>query len=81
MFEGVPILALPPVSPPVTTGADQLKVVPAGTTPFVTSAGVTVNALPLQTLTAMFVIAGVGLILTVTINGLPVQVPVTGVTV
>ena len=44
----------PPVIPPVTVGADQLYVVPVGTTPFVTLTGVDVNATPLHT---VFVIA------------------------
>jgi hypothetical protein len=58
----------PPVIPPVTTGADQLYVVPTGTTPFVTFVGVEVNDDPLQ---AEFVIeetAGVGFTVTVNVN-------------
>ena len=52
---------VPPVIPPVTTGADQLYVVPVGTNPFVTFVGVEVNDDPLQTVFVMGVIAGPGI--------------------
>ncbi len=71
----------PPVITPVTTGTDQLYVVPAGTTPLVTFAGVEVNDDPLQ---AEFVIeetAGVGFTVTVNVNVVPEHVPDVGVTV
>jgi hypothetical protein len=52
---------VPPVIPPVTTGADQLYVVPVGTNPFVTFVGVEVNDDPLQAEFVMGVIAGPGI--------------------
>ena len=73
--------ATPPVSPPVTVGALQLYVVPAGTTPFVPFAGVAVNAVPLHTVAVIAFIDGFGLTVTVTVNVLPVQLPDVGVTV
>jgi hypothetical protein len=73
--------ATPPVIPPVTTGADQLYVVPAGTMLGPLFAGVTVNAVPLQTVVVRSCIDGLGLTVTVTVNGRPAQVPEVGVTV
>jgi hypothetical protein len=64
MLAGVPTLAAPPVNPPVTPGAAQLYVVPAGTVPLVMSTGVTVNPTVLHVVLVMFVIAGVGLTVT-----------------
>ena len=61
-----PLPEVPPVKPPVVAGADQLYVVPAGTRPFVTFAGVAVKVAPLHTVEVMFVMAGVGLTVTVT---------------
>ncbi len=85
MLVGVPTLAAPPVMPPVTTGAAQVYVVPAGTTPFVPSEGVTVKPVPVHTDSVIAVTAGLGLTVTVTVNVAPVQLPrateVTGVTV
>jgi len=75
----VPVV--PPVNPPVTTGALQLYKVPAGTTPFVPLVGVTVNNTPLQLTPVIAVTLGVGLIVTVTAKLAPVHVPDTGVTV
>ena len=71
----------PPVNPPVTVGALQLYVVPAGTTPFVPSTGVAVNEVPLHTVAVIAVIEGFGLTVTVTVNVLPAHVPDVGVTV
>jgi hypothetical protein len=71
----------PPVIPPVTTGTDQLYVVPVGTNPFVTFAGVEVNDDPLQAEFVIEVIAGLGFTVTVNVNVVPKQVPEVGVTV
>jgi hypothetical protein len=67
--------------PPVTLGAAQLYVVPAGTRPLVTFAGVTVKAVPLQTTFVIKVTAGFGFTVTVTVKVLPEQLPDSGVTV
>lgn len=48
--------AAPPVMPPGKTGAGQLYVVPAGTTPLVTLTGVTEKAVPLHADAVMGVI-------------------------
>ena len=77
----VPDPATPPVIPPVTVGALQVYVVPAGTTPFVPSTGVAVNEMPLHTAAVIAVIEGFGLTVTVTVNVLPAQPPDVGVTV
>ncbi len=71
----------PPVSPPVITGRPQLYVVPAGTIPLVVFTGVTVKPVPPQLEAIISLIAGVGLIVTVTSKSAPVQVPEVGVTV
>jgi hypothetical protein len=73
--------ATPPVTPPVTTGAPHEYVVPAGTTPFVPFAGVEVKLPPLQIVAVMFVIAGFGLTVTITVNVAPGHPPAVGVTV
>ena len=65
---------------PVVDGTDQLKVVPAGTMPLTPLVGVTLKVVPLQITALIAVIAGVGLIVTVTLNTKPVQLPVIGVT-
>jgi hypothetical protein len=72
---------VPPVIPPVTTGADQLYVVTVGTNPFVTFVGVEMNDDPLQAEFVIEVIAGVGFTVTVNVNVVPEQVPEVGVTV
>jgi hypothetical protein len=72
---------VPPVIPPVTTGADQLYVVPVGTNPFVTFVGVEVKVDPLQAEFVIEVIDGVGFTVTVNVNVVPEQVPEVGVTV
>jgi hypothetical protein len=80
MFMGDPVLATPPVNPPVTSGAGQLYVVPAGTVPLVPLAGDTLNPVPLHTDEVIVVMEGTGFTVTVTVNGLPTQVPDDGVT-
>ena len=70
----------PPVNPPLTLGTLQLYTIPAGTIPFVPFIGLIVNATPLQLTELIAVITGVGLIVTVTVNAAPVQLPDTGVT-
>jgi hypothetical protein len=77
----VPLPATPPVRPPVTAGAGQVKVVPEGTTPFVTFAGVEVNEPPLQIASVIPVTDGFGSIVNVTVKVGPVQLPDVGVTV
>ncbi len=69
------MLADPPVSPPVTTGAPQEYVVPAGTLPSVTSTGVTVKLRPLHTAAVNGLMAGLGLTVTVNVNVEPEQPP------
>lgn len=76
-----PLPAEPPVRPPVTEGATQEYVVPEGTTPFVTSTGVTVNGFGLHIEVDISVIAGPGLTVTVNVNVGPPHVPAVGVTV
>ncbi len=71
----------PPVIPPVTVGADQLYKVPSGTIPLVLLAGLTVNNTPLQLTVVIAVITAVGLMVTVTVNVAPVQLPDSGVTI
>jgi len=72
---------VPPVIPPVTEGADQLYVVPAGTMPLVTSTGVMEKAVALHDDPVRLSITGHGFTVTVTVNKVPVQLPATGVTV
>jgi hypothetical protein len=67
-------LPAPPVMPPVTTGADQLYIVPAGTISPPPLLGVTVNEALLQAFTARLAINGLGLTVTVTVNVEPLQV-------
>ena len=76
--------ALLPGAPPVNPapdGAAHVNVVPAGTTPLIPFAGVTTKASPLHSLLSIDVSAGVGLIVTSTVNVAPVQIPDNGVTV
>lgn len=76
-----PIPAAPRVKPPVTVGADQLYVVPAGTMSLPLT-GVTVNNVPLQVAMVLSEMVGVGLIVTVTVKGVPGHgMVVVGVTV
>jgi hypothetical protein len=71
----------PPVSPPVTEGAAQLNVVPAGTMPFTPLVGVTVNAIPLQVVAVIAVIVVTALIVIVSVNVAPAPQLVNGVTI
>ena len=71
----------PPVIPPVTTGAAQLYVVPAGTMPLIPFAGVEVKVASLQITFVIGVIAGTGLTVTITVKVAPVHIPDNGVTV
>ena len=70
--------ALPPVSDPagLIEGAPHVYVVPAGT-----PEGVTLKAPPLHIVAVLFVIAGTGFTVIVTVNVLPAQLPEVGVTV
>ena len=63
-----PLPVVPPVRPPVTAGADQLYVVPAGTIPLVPVTGVEVKPVPPQVVAVMAVMAGVGFTVTVTVK-------------
>ena len=74
------VVGAPPVNPAVTLGALQLYKVPAGTMPSVRLVGLTVNATPLQLTEVISVITAVGLIVIVTVNVAPVQLPDNGVT-
>ena len=76
-----PDTAVPPVIPPVTIGADQLYVVPAGTTPLVPLTGVIVNKAPLQLTRLIAVSEATGLTVKVNWNDAPAQPPEIGVTV
>jgi len=85
-FVSVPVMlapapADPPVIPPVTVGAVQVYVVPAGTTPFVPLTGVTEKGVALHAVDVMGVIAALGFTVTVNVNVAPLQVPILGVTV
>ena len=72
----------PPVIPPVTIGATQLYVVPAGITPLVTSVGVTLKNTPLQLTAVIAVTDAFGLTVTVNWNADPLpHAAVFGVTV
>jgi hypothetical protein len=73
--------AAPPVIPPVTAGADHVYVVPVGTIPLVTLAGIKVNPTPLHTVAVIGIITAIGFIVTVNVKLLPWQVPEVGVTV
>ena len=75
-----PLPAEPPDRPPDTAGASHVYVVPAGTRPLVASTGVTINPASLQVVADKLFIAGLGLTVTVIVNGVPVQLPDLGVT-
>jgi hypothetical protein len=77
----VPLPEFPPVTPPVTVGADQTYVVPAGTTPLVMLTGDTVSVASLQAEELIGAIAGLGFTVTITEKSTPVQNPEVGVTV
>ncbi len=77
-----PLPGKPPVNPPVTIGADQLNVVPAGITPFTPFVGVVLKATPVQVVSVIAFTAAFGLMVTVTVNVVPApQLTVLGVTV
>ena len=61
--------------PPVTTGVDQLYIVPDGTISPPPLLGVTVNEALLQAFTDRLAINGLGLTVTVTVNVEPTQLP------
>ena len=67
-----PLAPDPPVRLPLIDGADHVYVVPAGKIPLVILVGVTVNVTPLQVIVLIAVIAGVGLMVTVTVNAAPI---------
>ena len=69
-----------PVRLPVVDGADQVYVVPAGTTPFVPFVGEEVKLAPLQIVAVIAVMVALGFRLIVSENTAPVQVPDNGVT-
>ena len=70
----------PPVKP-TPVGADQVYSVPAGTIPFSPLVGVIEKPIPLQVIPVMVLIYAVGLMVTVTVNGAPMQGPEVGVTI
>jgi hypothetical protein len=76
-----PLPVVPPVNPPVTLGALQLYVVPAGTIPLLPLVGVALNKTPLHPTAVIALITALGLTVTVTANVAPVQLPDNGVTV
>ena len=76
-----PAPAAPPVMPPVTNGAGQLYVVPAGITPLVMLTGVTEKGVPLQADAVMLIIVAAGRTVTINVKLAPVHVPIVGVTV
>ena len=75
------VALIPPVKPPVTEGAGQVYIVPAGTIPLVISVGVVVNEVPLQMAAVIALIVAIGLTVTVTVKAAPLQLPDTGVTI
>jgi hypothetical protein len=79
ILTGDPLLAAPPVNPGVITGNGQLYVVPAGTSPLVPFAGITLNALPLQTAVVISVMDEFGKMVNVNVKELPMQEPAVGV--
>ena len=70
----------PPNNPPVTEGANQLYVVPAGTIPFRPFVGVILNVTPSQLIAVIFVMVGTGLSETTKVKLVPTQDPDCGVT-
>ena len=74
------VAVAPPVKP-IPVGNDQLYKVPAGTIPFVTFVGDTVNNVPLQVVLVNALMVAIGLMVTVNVNAAPEQVPDKGVTV
>ena len=76
----IPVPPTPPVIPPVTEGADQVYVVPAGKIPLTPLVGVTVNAIAVAVVAVIAFTSASGFNVTVTEKEAPVQVPDTGVT-
>jgi hypothetical protein len=76
-----PLPVPPPVILPVTDGALQLYVVPAGTTPFVPFVGVALNNTPLHVIDVIALIVAFGFTVTVNVKADPTQLPVVGVIV
>ena len=70
----------PPVKP-VPVGNNQLYVVPVGTVPFIPFTGAIVKLVPLQVVSDIGLMTPTGFTVTVTVNGVPVQLPEVGVTV
>jgi hypothetical protein len=70
----------PPVMP-VPVGALHVNVVPDGITPLLPSVGVILKNTPLHVVVLIVVTLAYGLILTLTVNVVPVQLPDIGVTV
>ena len=79
----MPVEPLPVVPPekPEPVGNPQLYVVPAGTIPSGPLTGVTVNGTPLHSEVVKLLIAALGFTVTVTVKGVPEQLPDKGVTV
>ena len=77
----VPLPAMPPVNPGDMVGAVHENWVSAGTLPLVPSAVVMVNDPSLQMFVVIGLIAADGFTNTSTVNGVPAQPLVTGVTV
>jgi hypothetical protein len=79
-FTNVPVILLPlplapPVTPPVTTGADHVYVVLPGTIFPLPFEGANVNPEPLHALVVCDCIDGRGFTVTVIVNGAPTHVP------
>ena len=68
LINAAPLPVVPPVNPPVTVGALQLYVVPAGTIPFVPFAGDELNNTPLHVVALIALITAVGFTVTVQVN-------------
>ncbi len=88
VFVNVPLIlltAVPCATPPekpVPVGDVQVYKVPAGTTPLVTSVGVTLKSTPLHVVVLIGVMIPTGLIVTVTVNDVAApQLTVLGVTI
>ena len=75
------VALIPPVTPPVTVGTAQLNSVPAGILPLMILAGVRLKEVPVQITAVIALITAVGLTVTVTVNGVPLQIPDSGVTI
>ena len=80
-IKAVLVALMPPVTPPVTVGTAQLNSVPAGILPLMILAGVRLKEVPVQITAVIALITAVGLTVTVTVNGVPLQIPDSGVTI